>query len=198
MPFAGRFLAGVVALSLISIALSADSDPTIFSTDDSSLLAAETSNAGGFSDLFSESTSTPDLAALDISSGKDLNSADWDPQWLNPTDLDPSALEASCAGDGTQKIGKARRRRRDGTTCLQDPKKNSLDPANLKLPNLLQIGPGPGQGQEDLTVDFGLDDDDNDNCPPPYVKHVCCTGPGLQSFPDSGIWDAVQGCAPCT
>lgn len=199
MSLASRFLAVVCGWGLIDVALSTDPDPSIFFPDDSSLSMTDTLNPGGFSsDLFSGSALVPDQANLDFSVGTDPNLAGSNPQWLGFNDIDSGALEASCAGDGPQKIGKARRE--DKPMCFQGSRKNAPDFSGLKLPDFLQLG-GLGSEEEeqqpDPQVEFGLDPNNNQNCPKPYDQHVCCTGPGVQSFPDSGIWDFVQDCWPC-
>lgn len=211
-------LVGVVfgSGSLIDMASStADSDTSLFSPDgDSSsslLLAAANTNAntGGdlSTDLFSGSSSGTTLgpANLDYSvfGGTDPSSANLypDSQWL--TFGSDAFLEASsCVGnDGSsmQNIGKNRMARRgDKPMCFQDSqggKKPNPDVDNLKLPNLLDLDPSPGtEGEVKIPTAF---DEADHVCPKPYVQHLCCTGPGMATYEDSGIWDAVEGCEPC-
>lgn len=196
-----QFLLAVVCgwSSLIDIAHSANSDPSVFFPDDFTLSTTDISNTGGglSSDLFSGSDSLFDQAALDFNFGMDTTSAALDTQWLGFDDSDPSSLEASCAGGrGPQTVGKVRRA--DGQICSDDPRKNNPDFSNLQFPTFMQIEQSLEDSRTKPDAKAGTaSKDDNNECPKPYDKHVCCTGPGIQSFPESGIHDAVQGCEPC-
>ena len=178
------------------MAFSTDSDTSLFFPDDGSLLFADTSDTGGFasnlfsgSDFFSDQAGlVPDNEDLDFNIGIHSNSVGLGSEWLSFDDFDPSALEASCAGDGTQKFGKARRE--NDPMCSPKP-----DFSKLRLPNLGQLDLG-----SDNDINFALDaldDDDDYGCPKSHSQHLCCTGPGMQAFPESGIYDAVQGCGTC-
>ena len=211
-------LAGVVFgwSCLIDLAFStADPDTSLFSPDgDSSaslLLASADTNAntGGdlSTDLFSGSSLGTALGPADLDysvfGGTDPNLANSysDSQWLT-TGSDAFLEASSCVGDdgnSMQNIGKKRMSRRgDKPMCFQDSqggKKTDPDVDNLKLPNLLNLDPSSGtEGEVKIPTAF---DEADHVCPKPYDKHLCCTGPGLQSFEESGIWDSVQGCAPC-
>lgn len=201
MSSSSRNLLAVVCgwSSLIHIAFSTDSDPSVFFPDDFVLAATEYSNTEGglFSDLFSGSDPIFDQGGLDFSLAPDVPSATLDPQWLSYADSDPGGLEASCAGgSGPQSFGKVRRE--DWQRCFQNPQKTNPDFSNLKLPDFMQIE----QTLENIQVEpdakaGSVSGDDNTNCPEPYGRHVCCTGPGIRSFLDAGIYDFVQGCEPC-
>ena len=201
MASTSRFLFAVVygLSTLIDIARSTDFDPSFFFPDDSSLSTTDNNYFGGglSSDLFPGSNSIFDQADLDFGLGTDATLASLDPQWLNFDDSDPSVLEASCAGGGgTQTIGKVRRE--DGQICPQHPGKTNPDFSNLKFPTLMQMEQTlEGSDADPDAIAGSTSADDNRQCPNPYGQHVCCTGPGKQSFPDSGIWDFVQGCEPC-
>lgn len=178
MPCLGRYLTFISGATLIGCALSIDLDlnDSLF-VDDSNIFTTDVESGENLDFPFLESDGS-------------FNS----PAGLGFGDDIFSALEASCAQiDGTQTIGKARHRR---DFCLQDTEKpitaNDRDPG-LKLPNLLET---PQQTEEPQGL-IPLDSDNNDECPPPYSRRVCCEGPGVQSFPASGIYDLVQNCSPC-
>lgn len=184
--------------TLIDIARSTDFDPSVFFPDDFSLATTDINYSGeSSSDLFPASDSIFAQADLDWGLGTDATSATLDPQWMSFDDSDPSVLEASCAGGGgTQTFGKVRRE--DGQVCSQQPGKTNPDFSNLQFPTFMQMEQILGDDDAKPDAKAGSTTaDDNSECPDPYGRHVCCTGPGLQSFPDSGIWDAVQGCEPC-
>ena len=201
MSSTSRFLLAVACgwSSLIDIAHSTYSDPSVFFPDDFSLATTDYRNteAGLSSDLFSGSDSLFDQVDLDFSPETDAISAALDPEWSSFGDPDYIGLEASCAGgSGLQTFGKVRRE--DGQICTQNPPKTNPDFSNLKFPDFMQIE----QPFEDIQAEpdakaGSAAGDDNMNCPEPYGRHVCCTGPGLRSFSEYGIWDAVQGCEPC-
>lgn len=198
MSPAGRFLAIACGWSLMKMALSIDFDPSGFLSDDSGLSTTDSSSdSGGFSpDFFTGLDSVSSQAGLDYSIGTDPSSTEGDPLWLSLDDQsDGSDLEASCAGDGSPSMGKARRQ--DQPMCFQKPKKTSPDFSRLKLPNLLQLEPGSGNAEGEFKVKLWLDGDGGNDCPDSHSRRLCCTGPGVQSFPVSELWDFVQGCLPC-
>lgn len=187
--------------NLIGVARSIDSDPSLFFSDDVGFAATDISNNEGLpSDLFSESGSIFDQANLDFSSETTPALANWDSQWLNFDDSDLDVVEASCTGGngGIQTIGKMRRE--TGQICTQQPGRNDPDFSNLRIPTFMQIEETlkDGQTKPDANAGAASEENDDDDCPALYGRHVCCTGPGVQSFPDSGIWDFVQNCNPCT
>lgn len=184
---------------MIAQALSTDPDLSVFSPDDFSLSTTDISSTGGLSsDLFAGSDSLFDQADWDSSLGTDTNSANLDSQWFSFDDSDPNALEASCVGGGTSNtIGKVRRE--EGKMCSPNSQTNNPDFSNLRFPTLMQIEQTLEGSQAKPEVNVGVDaeEDNNEECPKPYGRRVCCTGPGIQSHPETGIWDFVQSCLPC-
>lgn len=212
MSPSGRFLLAVVYgwSSLIGIARSFDTDPSAFFMDDLSFSPTDFSNPGDLSsDLFSAFDPDPlfdqDQGNFDFNLGPadtistDPISADFDSQlwnWGDDSDLSAAFDEASCVGADGQPIEKMRLRRETGKSCPSPSSAGSTP----QLPTFQQIEEtveGGAQNKPGAKVGDGTADDDSE-CPAPYRRHVCCTGPGLQTFRQSGIYDAVQGCEPCT
>lgn len=201
MSLTSQFLLAVVCgwSSLIDIAHSTYSDPSIFFPDDFMLTTTDYSSteAGLSFDLLSGSDSLFDQADLNFSPATDAISATLDPERLSFGDSDPTGLEASCAGgSGPQTFGKVRRE--NGQICSHNPPKTNPDFSNLKFPDFMQIEQTLENVQAEPDAQAGTaSGDDNINCPEPYGRHVCCTGPGIRGFSGPGMWDAVQGCEPC-
>lgn len=188
------YLAAIFGFVKIGCAVSADFGLDALSGDDSSLFTADAGNAENL-DLFLDSNLDPNQKqqSFDVSTESGSLSPDWDAPWLTSNIIfEPELLETSCAGDGSQPLGKTRHRRE---MCIQNTQEKEEPIVIPKLPNLLEldlerklIGPD----------EFWINSlEDKHECPSPFVMHVCCVGPGLQSHPDSGIWDAVQACQPC-
>ena len=191
----GHTFAAVASLTIISYAVSSENDPSLFLLDDSSSFATDAGTTLGNVNVLSQPNSILDQTGLDFGA-----ETSWDAPWLTFDNLfGPGFLEASCSNDNPQILRKTRHRR---GICIQGETTNT--PPVLGLPNLLELEqPMKAQSaqEEDLKKVFGLDavgEEQNHECPPPYDKHLCCEGPGIQTHPDSGIYDVVQKCSACS
>lgn len=179
----------------ISNAVSLENDPSLFVLDDSSSLTVDAGTTLENVNVVSQPNSILDQAGLNF--GAETSR---DAPWLTSDNLfGPGFLEASCSNDDPQILRKTRHRR---GICIQ--RETTDTPPVLGLPNLLELEqPMKAQPveEEDLKKVFGLDvvgEEENHECPAPYSVHLCCEGPGLQSYPETGIYDSVQKCSPCS
>lgn len=111
---------------------------------------------------------------------------------LSSTDSDPSRLasedEISCKGDNSQASKRNLHRTRD--LCTQEsPQKKPITP---EIPNILDIG------VKNRIFDGFMVPWDDSPCYPPYIHHLCCTGPSIQLDWLSRLHANVMGCSPCS
>jgi hypothetical protein len=152
-----------VLRSTIAHFLSDDPDGVNFFFDEFSPVEATTGWELGFEESSLESISL-------LENPKPV-SLDWI-DWTEPVQSVTS--DALCAAFEEYQYGGWMRRRQDGNMCSSsDPTNNVLQPLQLQMPDLSEIGETDSETGKVLPIDG----EGGNICVAPFIHHLCCEGP---------------------